>query len=160
MPLQDVMMMGLEMAEGAAADPAAFEEQVEMTLMFMAMGLQQQMASSGAVLRINAFNYASTALDVIMSGEVAASTDSPNGAVGHIDLAITGLDTALENLKSAEKGSDDEDMAMSLAMIQSMGTRTEVDGRSQHTYAFDFTPDGKMLLNGNDMEPLIGGIMQ
>jgi hypothetical protein len=160
MPLQDAAMMAMELAEGAAADPAAFEEQMEMSLMFMAMGLQQQMVTSGAVIRINAFNYVSDALDVVMSGELTASDKSPNGAVGHIDLAITGLDTAIDDLKGAEKGSDEEDLAMTLAMIQSMGTRGDADGRSQHTYAFDFTPDGQMLLNGNDMEPLIGGMMQ
>jgi TPR repeat protein len=160
MPLQDAMTMALEMAEGAAADPAAFEDQMEMSLMFMAMGLQQQMMTSGAVLRINTFNFLSDALDVVMTGEVTASQTSPNGVVGHIDLAITGLDDAVASLKGAEKGSDEEELAMTLAMAQSMGTRTEVDGRSHHAYAFDFTPDGQMLLNGNDMEPLIDGMMQ
>jgi hypothetical protein len=49
---------------------------------------------------------------------------------------------------------------MMLAMFQSAGTRSDVDGRSHHAYAFDFTPDGQILLNGNDMGPLIDGMMQ
>ncbi len=160
LPVQDAIMMALEMAEGAAADPQNFEAQMETSLMFMGLGLQQQMVVSGAVIRINALNYHSDALDFVMSGEIKASDASPNGLIGHIDLAITGMDKALEDLKSAEKGSDEEDFAMALAMLQPMGTRTEVDGRSHHAYAFDFTPDGQMLLNGNDMQPLIGGMME
>jgi len=160
MPLQDSMMMALEMAEGAAADPASFEDQMEMSLMFLAMGLQQQMVTTGAVVRINAFDYVSDALDLAMTGEVTASDTSPNGVVGHIDLAVTGLDAALDSLKGAEKGSDEEEIAMMLAMFQSSGTRSDLDGRSHHAYAFDFTPDGQILLNGNDMGPLIDGMMQ
>jgi hypothetical protein len=159
MPLQDTVMMALDMAEGAAADPGAFEEQMEMSMMFLVMGLQQQMTTTGAVVRINALDLSSDVLDVVTSGELTASEQSPVGMVGQINVEITGLDDALAGLKGAEPGSDEEDMAMMLAMVQSMGQRTEAEGRSHHAYDFEFTPDGTVLLNGNDVEPLINGMM-
>ncbi|MEM7119664.1 MAG: tetratricopeptide repeat protein [Pseudomonadota bacterium] len=160
LPLEQAMTMVMEMMEGAAADPSTFEEQMEMSLMFLGLGMQQQFVSSGSVFRIKAFNYNSEALDATMVGEVAASAESPYGAVGAIDLQIVGLDQAVKDLSAdAGKDPDAQDMVTTLTMMQSMGARTEVDGRSVHDYAFNFTPEGQILLNGNDMGPMIGGMM-
>ncbi len=160
LPLEQAMTMMVEMMEGAAADPASFEEQMEMSLMFLGLGMQQQFVSSGSVFRIKAFNYDSEALDATMAGEVTASAESPYGAVGAIDLQIVGLDQAVQDLSAnAGKDPDAQDMVATLTMLQSMGARTEAEGRSIHDYAFNFTPDGQILLNGNDMGPMIGGMM-
>lgn len=160
LPLEQAMTMMMEMMEGAAADPASFEEQMEMSLMFLGLGMQQQFVSSGSVFRIKAFNYDSEALDATMAGEITASAESPYGAVGAIDLQIVGLDQAVQDLSAnADKDPDTQDMVATLTMLQSMGARTEAEGRSVHDYAFNFTPEGQILLNGNDMAPMIGGMM-
>ncbi len=160
LPLEQAMTMMMEMMEGAAADPMNFEEQMEMSLMFLGLGMQQQFVSSGSVFRIKAFNYDSEALDATMAGEIAASADSPYGAVGAIDLQIVGLDQAVQDLSATtDKDPDTQDMVATLTMLQSMGARSEAEGRSVHDYAFNFTPEGQILLNGNDMAPMIGGMM-
>ena len=48
---------------------------------------------------------------------------------------------------------------MPLAMLQAMGERVEDAGTVRHVYLVELTPDGRTLLNGNDMGPMMEGMM-
>ena len=40
-----------------------------------------------------------------------------------------------------------------------MGERVEEGGIVRHLYVVELTPDGRTLLNGNDMGPMMEGMM-
>jgi hypothetical protein len=49
--------------------------------------------------------------------------------------------------------------AQGLTMMQAMGQRIEDGGVVTHIYDLELTPDGRTLLNGNDMSAMMGGMM-
>jgi len=52
-----------------------------------------------------------------------------------------------------------QETAQGLAMMQAMGERVEEGGEVKHIYDVEMTTDGRVLLNGNDMSPMMGGMM-
>jgi hypothetical protein len=159
LPVEDTGTMSLEMLEGAVDDPAAFQDNGMMALTFLGMGLQQSMATSGSTLDIERIAYLSPGLKAAMTGELVATTQSPLGAVGTVTLEIEGLDAAVAELSAMAEDPDAQEMAMPLAMLQAMGERVEDAGTVRHVYLVELTPDGRTLLNGNDMGPMMEGMM-
>ncbi|MBC6438847.1 MAG: hypothetical protein GDA49_00210 [Rhodospirillales bacterium] len=166
LPLQDATAMMLEMLGGAMEDPEAFEEQARMALGFMALGLQQRMVQSGSNVRIERLSYESPALSADLVADIVASDQSPNMAVGTARLEVVGLDDLMKRMEEqaarghAEARDAAQEAARSLAMMQAMGERLDDGGTVRHIYDVELAPDGTVLLNGNDMGPLIGGMMQ
>lgn len=159
LPVEDTGTMSLEMLEGAVDDLAAFQDNGMMALTFLGMGLQQSMATSGSTLDIERIAYLSPGLKAAMTGELVATTQSPLGAVGTVTLEIEGLDAAVAELSAMAEDPDAQEMAMPLAMLQAMGERVEDAGTVRHVYLVELTPDGRTLLNGNDMGPMMEGMM-
>ena len=161
LPASDAATMTLEMLEGAIADSEAFESQAEMALGFMALGLQQRMVQTGSSFDIKTFIYESPALSATMTGRLVASADSSLMTVGTARLEVVGLEALAKRMDAmAQQGDPDAmDTALGLAMIQAMGARIEQAGEVRHVYDLELTPDGRTLLNGNDMSAMIGGMM-
>jgi len=161
LPVDRIAAMAIEMMEGAIADPAAFEQQAEMALGFMALGMQQQMMQAGSAFEIERISYESPIVQAEMTGRFVSDDSSPMMTVGSARLEVTGLDDAIASLEGpASQGNRDAQDAMEgLAMMQAMGARSDQGGVVTHTYDFEFTPDGRVLLNGNDMSPMMGGMM-
>lgn len=159
LPVEDAGTMAMEMLEGAVDDPAAFQDNAMMALTFLGLGLQQSMATSGSTLDIERIAYLSPGLKAAMTGELVATAQSPLGAVGTVTLEIEGLDAAVAELSAMTEDPDAQEMAMPLAMLQAMGERVEEAGTVRHVYLVELTSDGRTLLNGNDMGPMMDGMM-
>jgi hypothetical protein len=147
-PLAETETMVLELIEGAIADPDAFEEQAEMAMMFMGLGLQQRMAEIGSTLHFERFELESDISSASMTGALTASAESPMMTVGQVRLEIQGLEAMPNDMD-----------AQGLTMMQAMGQRIEDGGVVTHIYDLELTPDGRTLLNGNDMSAMMGGMM-
>jgi len=158
LPVGDGGTMVLELLEGGIDDPAQFQDNVGMALAFMALGLQQSMAAAGSTLEIERIAWSSTKIDAAMTGALVASASSPTGATGALTLAVEGLDAAVAELGAAGAGPETQELAMPLAMLQAMGQRTEENGTVRHLYVLELTPDGRTLLNGNDVGPMMDGL--
>lgn len=160
LPMAEAETMVLEMIEGAMADPDAFEEQAEMALMFMGLGLQQRMAEIGSTLHFERFELETDIARASMTGALTASAESPMMTVGQVRLEIQGLEDAMLRLEAMPNDMDAQDAAQGLAMMQAMGQRIEDGGVVTHIYDLELTPDGRTLLNGNDMSAMMGGMME
>lgn len=160
LPMAEAETMVLEMIEGAITDPVAFEEQAEMALMFMGLGMQQRMAQVGSTLHFDRFELESDISSASMTGALTASADSPMMTVGQVRLEIQGLEDAMLRLEAMPNDMDAQDAAQGLAMMQAMGQRIEDGGVVTHIYDLELTPDGRTLLNGNDMSAMMGGMME
>ena len=159
LPVDDAATMTLEMFESGMTDPANFEDNAMMALAFMGMGLQQSMAQAGSALEIERIDYVSEALKAHMGGTLVATAASPLGATGTVTLEVEGLDAAVAELSAQQGDPDAQEAAMPLAMLQAMGQRIEEGGVVRHVYVVELTPDGRTLLNGNDMGPMMDGMM-
>jgi len=159
LPVEDAATMALEMFEGGLDDPAAFEDNAMMALTFMALGLQQSMATSASTLDIERIAYVSEALKASMTGALVANVESPLGATGMVTMEIEGLDAAVAELSAQSEDPDAQEMVMPMVMLQAMGERIEDGGVIRHIYVVELTPDGRTLLNGNDMGPMMDGMM-
>ncbi|MBT5433489.1 MAG: hypothetical protein HOK83_07495, partial [Rhodospirillaceae bacterium] len=161
LPMADASSMALEMIEGAIDDPVAFEAQAEMALGFMALGLQQNMVQSGSSFEIERLTYESPALKAGLTGRMVASDQSPMMSVGTARLEVVGLESFIKRMESMAAAGDPEaqETAQGLAMMQAMGERVEEGGEVKHIYDVEMTTDGRVLLNGNDMSPMMGGMM-
>lgn len=160
LPMAEAEAMMLEMIEGAMADPEAFEQQAEMALMFMGLGLQQRMAEIGSTIHFERFEVESDIASATMTGAFTASADSPMMTVGQVRLEVQGLEDAMRRLEAMPNDMDAQDAAQGLAMMQAMGQRIEDGGVVTHIYDLELTPDGRTLLNGNDMSAMMGGMME
>ncbi len=160
LPMAEAETMMLEMIEGAMADPEAFEQQAEMALMFMGLGLQQRMAEIGSTMHFERFEIVSDIASASMTGAFTASADSPMMTVGQVRLEVQGLEDAMRRLEAMPNDMDAQDAAQGLAMMQAMGQRIEDGGVVTHIYDLELTPDGRTLLNGNDMSAMMGGMME
>lgn len=159
LPVDDGSAMVLEMFEGGIDDPVSFRDNIGMALAFMGLGMQQSMAASGSTLEIERIAWVSDALKAEMTGSLVASASSPTGGTGTVTLVVEGLDEAVAQLSAARDDPDAQEMAMPLSMLQAMGQRTEEAGVVRHLYVLELTPDGRTLLNGNDMGPMMEGMM-
>lgn len=159
LPVEDATTMALEMFEEGVADPASFQDNAMMALTFLGLGLQQSMAEAGSALEIERIAYLSEALKAHVGGTLVASMASPLGAVGTVTMEVEGLDAAVAQLSAQTDDPDAQEAAMPLAMLQAMGERVEDGGVVRHIYVVELTADGRTLLNGNDMGPMIDGLM-
>ena len=159
LPVEDAATMALEMFEEGMTNPADFQDNAMMALTFLGLGLQQSMAESGSALEIERIAYISQGLKAHITGTLVASAASPLGAVGTVTMEIEGLDEAAAQLAAQTDDPDAQEAAMPLAMLQAMGERVEDGGVVRHIYVVELTADGRTLLNGNDMGPMIDGMM-
>lgn len=158
-PVEDSAAMALEMFEGGLDDPAAFQDNAMMALTFLGLGMQQSMAATGTTLEIENIAYVSQALTATMKGALTVDAASPLGATGTVTLEIEGLDAAVADVSAQKDDPDAQEILMPLTMLQAMGQRVEDGGTVRHVYVVELTADGRTLLNGTDMGPMMDGMM-
>jgi hypothetical protein len=134
-------------------------EQRQQMLMITMMSLPQLLTEQGTVMTIEKTKYASSTLQTHLSGHVRADAAAVKMAVGEFVLKMVGLDTTIQAIQTTmnenpEMAQKLQGALMGLTMAQSMG-QLEQDGKTR-TYKFELTADGKMMLNGTDMQGLMG----
>ncbi len=152
--LVDLPRDALAAAFGSAIR-GAFDSGPEAALMAALFPLQQAATAAGSRFNVNRLELTNPSYDVALDGYVATSTAAPFGAVGEAELVV-GQFAALRAL--VERLSPDPDAAAGLAFFEAAGQ--QVDGADARRYTFEATEDGRFLLNGGDMGPLLDQMMQ
>lgn len=103
----------------------------------------------------------SAELDLLLAGKIEADAAAVPGAVGKMTLSIRGMDETIQKLQAeAKKGADPSMMSYAggLTVVQMIGQASvAADGKSLRSYIFEMSPDGKVLLNGADINLIASG---
>jgi hypothetical protein len=116
--------------------------------------LYEDLAGTGALLDIRDIHVRTQSAGLSFNGRVRPDTAAMFGATIEADLEAT----AMDRLSDAVRGVPDAgmEMAAGLAIIQALGDReTNDQGDSIHRYQFEVTRDGMVMLNGNDLGPIV-----
>ncbi|WP_207455866.1 hypothetical protein [Azospirillum sp. SYSU D00513] len=123
--------------------------------------LMGALSQAGTELRLDKVAMDSPALSGSLSGAFRATATAAQGAVGGMTVLLRGLDGAARALQPASGKPDEETAGLlaGLAMVQAMGQPGKDDaGNETRSYKIDMTEDGRFLLNGTDMGPLLAGM--
>jgi hypothetical protein len=131
------------------SDPAAMEAQS--ALLFAR--LQQLMQQDGVTVTIEPSHLTSVATNVNATGQFSVQASAVHGAVGSLDIGITGLDQVIA---LAQKQSDqDPEAAQYVAMVQSLLTYAQreqgSDGKPIDKFKVDVPQTGPLSVNGKPL---------
>ena len=105
---------------------------------------------TGATARVDRARIAVGDTGAELTGSVAASPTTPDGAVGQFALTVINLDRIVAAL-----GGLASDELAALQLAAALGQRTQgVDGKVTHHWGFVRDRDGRSILNGNDVSAL------
>ncbi|WP_366653767.1 hypothetical protein [Fodinicurvata sp. EGI_FJ10296] len=92
--------------------------------------------------------------EMFVEGNIRPSSDALFGALAESRVEITGMADFIAALRTLPEV--DNDILTGLTLLQTMGREeSRDDGASVRTYNFELAPDGRLLLNGTDMSPLL-----
>lgn len=131
------------------SDPAAMEAQS--ALLFAR--LQQLMQQDGVSIAIEPSHLTSAATNVDATGQFAVQAGAVHGAVGSLNLGITGLDQVIA--LAQKQADEDPEAAQYVAMVQSLltyATREQgTDGKPIDKFKIDVPQTGQLSVNGKPL---------
>jgi len=121
------------------------------------MDIAAALAAAKTVLRVDEASVAAGEAEAALNGTLQADAAAMTGAVGSFLLTTVGIDWLVGKLNAMTDDEDARQMAATLTVLQAMG-RPEQDssGRTVSVYDIQLDTQGRMLVNGNDMQPLMG----
>ncbi|NBD96462.1 MAG: hypothetical protein GVY11_08315 [Gammaproteobacteria bacterium] len=127
--------------------------------MMMAAGmLQQAVMEGGSTLQIREVHAIADMYRLMMQGEVIPQGDAAFGAVANAFMEIGGMPDLISMLQNEPYG---QEAVQGLTVLQGLGQQgTDDEGREVRVYELELQADGKVLLNGTDMGPIVQGLMQ
>ncbi len=151
LPSRDLAVLGVDMVRNDLIDLVPFEAGD------FAMLALQHVLQAGSVFEIERLGFESAALQADLSGGFTASGQSPLMAVGTARLEVLGLDGLTERATGLAASGDSEahDIVQVLGAMQAMGRRVGEGSAARHVYDLELAPEGRILLNGNDMGGLV-----
>ena len=103
---------------------------------------------------------ASSGLNITCTGGIKADGESIHGVTGQFDATVRGLDTMIAEMSNAPEDENAMQIAGALSMMQALGaTELDQDGVSVRRYLLTIGADGQVLLNGNDLQAMLGPMM-
>ncbi|HYH19311.1 MAG TPA: hypothetical protein VD995_11905 [Azospirillum sp.] len=119
------------------------------------------LGQAGSEITLDRLSVVTPATAGTLNGQATFTQSAAFGAVGAFSLVMRGLDTAIKALqpkRGAKPDPDTQGSIQALTMIQALGQQSKDErGQELRTYRIDLTPEGKLLLNGTDLAPLLGG---
>ena len=83
-----------------------------------------------------------------------------HGVTGKFDVTVRGIDNLVAEMSNEPQDETAMQMAMALSMMQALGaTEPDQDGVSVRRYVLTIDADGQVLLNGNDLQAMLGPMM-
>ena len=131
----------------------------DQAMAMLAIGFQQAVMQSGASLEIPEVFVDLGVSQMNLDGVVMPNAQSPLGVSADALLTITNMPGLIGELQAL--GPMGQAPVQGLTVLQPMGQVSQNDaGQSVHTFEFVVTDAGQVLLNGSDMAPLMGQLMQ
>ena len=119
--------------------------------------LQQLLSESGVVLRLRQVRLAAPTALAELQGEGRMDVATAYGAVGELTLEVDGVDRVIAILRADPADTDAAGAAAMLMLLQGLGDPvTGEPGATRLRYHFSVGADGIVLLNGDDLSPLLG----
>lgn len=115
-------------------------------------------ASSG--LNITKLNFDAPGINITCTGGIKADGESMHGVTGQFDATVRGLDTMIAEMSNAPEDENAIQIASALSLMQALGAaEPDQDGVSVRRYLLTIGADGQVLLNGNDLQAMLGPMM-
>lgn len=122
--------------------------------------LTEAATNAGTELRLDKLTLDTAAVSGTVTGAMRMLTKAAMGAVGGADVILRGLDSAADALKPKPGAQPDpqvQDALGVIAMLQAFGQQGKDEtGKDTRTYKFELTEGGQVLLNGADMNAMMG----
>lgn len=120
------------------------------------------LSAATSELRLQNFSIASATSALDASGGLTVSKEAAMGMTADYTLVVRDMGSVTKALSPAAGQQPDQKMTgalMFLGMLQGMGRAGAAeDGVQTLTYDIKIAPDGKILLNGNDLSALMGAM--
>lgn len=122
--------------------------------------IRQALAKAGSTMKINPSNLGNGTYAMTLNGQLVANLATTIGANGNARAEINGLGNLValaqsrikDKTVSAAEKQKLAGIAMGLTTLQMMGQQDKANpGKDLRIYNIEFTPDGKIMLNGNDL---------
>jgi hypothetical protein len=113
------------------------------------------MQAAGSNLNIDRLSLNSPQTSVTGNGAFKFSTQNPRGLTGQADLSMVGIDRLIAAIQ-ASGGSKAAGTAIALYAVQGLGRPEQGADGITHRYQLQVLPDGRVMLNGNDMQNVAG----
>ncbi len=169
-PFKQIAELGKNSLQAGMAQP----EMAQMAGIGMLMKLPALLSQAGTQLTIENNALGNTTYNIDLNGKAQADMMAVNSVTAHAKMNFRGLDEIIAHTQNggaqngAEQSKSESDvrahtqnlqkLSMMLGMLKGMGKLEEnTSGPSLYSYEFIMTPQGQMLLNGQDINPLSGG---
>ena len=130
----------------------------DMAMMNFGMGLQQAVMTGGATLEIEEILFINEVTRFEMVGTVTPDPTAAFAMVAEARIEFVNMEGLIAELQQIPPAAP---AVQGLTLLQTMGELAESeDGRSLRTFDLEVTAAGQVLMNGNDMTPMLGGLMQ
>lgn len=162
LPFSRIVEMGRSSLQATVERP----ETAQMLGMQALMTLPQLMTEAGTNVEIKDSFFGNDNYDVNMNAVLTADVAAAKGLYGDGRVSIWGLQKLLglanQQMSGSELSEDKKAKLMSIVqmatMLQMMGQQEQdQQGRDVLSYNFELTKDGRSLLNGGDINALMGG---
>ncbi len=138
---------------GEISSMAEFEQESARVDAFNAK-LEQRIREAGTTILLDGQSIESDAVTATMDGLLKVRPDSPIGVEGSISAQAVGLMQLFEQAQTIPDPQAAQHVMQGAMVLLSTGeTEPGEQVPSVTNYRFEFTPDGAVLLNGNQMHP-------
>ncbi len=128
---------------GPAAPPPAVWER-----------LLEALGEAGTTMRLDRLSLDSGTAAIEMSGSAHPVPEAAQGVVATLSIRIRGMSHAMQELRRLPEAAP---LTLVLAVLQLAGVaETDAAGRSTIRYDLEMTADGRTVVNGVDLAPLLG----
>ncbi len=162
-PIREIFELGKNTMDSIARSP----ETKQLAGMSFLIKLQALLSQSGAFLNVTDTHFGNKDIDVKLEGRARADMSAVMSGTAEAKATIRNLDTLLAGLKEKEKtmqGKDLEKMQQTIAQLQNFKQNAKeektADGQAVHVLEFAVTPQGQVLLNGEDMMKPKAGVQK
>ncbi len=159
-PMQSIWTLLTNTAKGVSENP----DMAQMAGFGLLMKLPMMLSQAGTQIVINNNYIKSPVYKIALDGTITADMNAVTNVVADLKGKFDGLDEVLGLAQASANNPNVPDAGKfrsivgQLGMLKSFGKAgTSPDGKSSYSYDIKMTPDGKMLVNGQDMSALTGG---
>jgi hypothetical protein len=131
---------------------------IDQSVMMTPQQKQQAMVDADTTIKIDEIKFETPiGISLTGSGAMQPALNVPTGLVGRLTLQMAKLQETLTNLQQQVTGAPSNSQQnngqrfMALMLLQAMGQQEQ----TVTNYALDLTPDGQILLNGQNMAGLV-----
>lgn len=154
--MTDLFSAALEKSVNAPQSDPAAQKQAKAEAEAALAQAPKILEDAGATVTVQNTFVKSDAVDAQLDGRINASATSPLGGIGKMTLSIKGLDEVVKTMQASamKPGADPNALGYlgALTIVEMRGQPDKAaDGKSLRNYVLELTPEGKTLLNGQDI---------